>query len=158
MLSERAEESSVWVSFGRFEEAAEERRVESSVEKFESEILQIEESSVAVLARVEALEDASACAVQKMARGRAARHYARALQASYARAATLIQAGARGLFHRRVVRLLQRRRHAVVRVQCAARRRLARVYCARWSDGQILKNNTFFKIDCPASDIVDQCM
>ena len=91
----------------------------------EGEVLPEDEENAATL------EDASACSIQKIARGRAARHHAKALKASYARAATLIQAGARGMFHRRLVRLVRRRLQAVVRVQTAARGRIARVYCKR---------------------------
>jgi hypothetical protein len=67
------------------------------------------------------LEDVSAAAVQRIARGRAARHYAASLRASYAHAATIIEAAARGMFHRRVVRLMRRRVKAVVTVQCQVR-------------------------------------
>mmetsp|Transcript_33621 Transcript_33621/g.39521 ORF Transcript_33621/g.39521 Transcript_33621/m.39521 type:complete len:2664 (+) Transcript_33621:57-8048(+) len=80
------------------------------------------------------LEDVSAAAIQRIARGRSARHYAKALKESYAHAATIIEAGARGMFHRRVVRLMRRKIKSVIRVQCQVRGMIGRIYADRLAD------------------------
>mmetsp|Transcript_80126 Transcript_80126/g.228323 ORF Transcript_80126/g.228323 Transcript_80126/m.228323 type:complete len:83 (-) Transcript_80126:3047-3295(-) len=55
------------------------------------------------------LEDVSATAIQRIARGRGARKYVRSLRASYVHAATIIEGGARGMFDRTLVRILRHR-------------------------------------------------
>lgn len=71
------------------------------------------------------LEDVSATAVQRIARGKAARLSVRRLRGVYARAATVIQGGARGMFVRR--RGMRTQSNAVVMIQRQMRAKLARL-------------------------------
>jgi hypothetical protein len=91
----------------------------------ESEVLPEDEENAVTL------EDVSASAIQRIARGRAARHYAKALRDSYAHAATIIESAARGMFHRKIVRLMRRKLAAVMAIQCLMRGAIGRMHASR---------------------------
>ena len=73
------------------------------------------------------LEDVSATALQRIARGVHAREYVRRLRGVYTRAATAIQGGARGQRDRRRVRRMRNEARAVIRIQVGIRGKLARL-------------------------------
>ena len=72
------------------------------------------------------IEDFSATCIQKIARGRHARAYVAQRRTRFNYAATQIQAGTRGLFDRRRVRLRRQQHYAAIQIQKVARGRRGR--------------------------------
>ena len=72
------------------------------------------------------IEDFSATCIQKIARGRHARAYVAQRRTRFNYAATQIQAGTRGLFDRRRVRLRRKQHYAAIQIQKVARGRRGR--------------------------------
>ena len=73
----------------------------------------------------------SATAIQKIARGRSARGYVKRLRGVYKRAATVIEAGARGMFGRRRVRRIRTEATAIIKMQRQMRAKIARMEYAK---------------------------
>ena len=77
------------------------------------------------------LEDVSATAIEKIARGRSARGYVKRLRGVYKRAATVIEGGARGMFGRRRVRRIRTEATAIIKMQRQMRAKIARMEYAK---------------------------